>query len=76
MKNIKELKPVFNLLKEEKKKFILFCLVLLIIESTSIFTGYLNGAAVESITKLNLKASINYLLIYFVYSLTFNGIRI
>ena len=74
MKNIKELKPVFNLLKEEKKKFILFCLVLLIIESTSIFTGYLNGAAVESITKLNLKASINYLLIYFVYSLTFNGI--
>ena len=52
MKNIKELKPVFNLLKEEKKKFILFCLVLLIIESTSIFTGYLNGAAVESITKL------------------------
>lgn len=74
MKNIKELKPVINLLKEEKKKFILFCLVLLIIESTSIFTGYLNGAAVESITKLNLKASINYLLIYFVYSLTFNGI--
>ena len=74
MKNIKELKPVFNLLKEEKKKFVLFCLVLLIIESTSIFTGYLNGAAVESITKLNLKASINYLLIYFVYSLTFNGI--
>ena len=74
MKNIKELKPVINLLKEEKKKFVLFCLVLLIIESTSIFTGYLNGAAVESITKLNLKASINYLLIYFVYSLTFNGI--
>ena len=74
MKNIKELKPVINLLKEEKKKFILFCLVLLIIESTSILTGYLNGAAVESITKLNLKASINYLLIYFVYSLTFNGI--
>ena len=53
MKNLREFKPILNLLKEEKKKFIFFCILLFVVESTSIFSGYLNGAAVEEITKLN-----------------------
>ena len=73
MKNLKEFKPVLNLLKEEKKKFIFFCLLLLIVESTSIFSGYLNGSAVEAITNLNLDKSLFYLFIYFLYSSFFSG---
>ena len=73
MKKLSEFKPVINLLKEEKGKFIFFCILLLVVESTSILSGYLNGAAVEAITKLNLKSSITYLLIYFAYGLLFSG---
>ena len=73
MKNIKEFKPILNLLKEDKKKFIFFCILLFVVESTSIFSGYLNGAAVEEITKLNLDKSLFYLLIYFIYSAFFSG---
>jgi len=73
MKNLKEFKPILNLLKEEKKKFIFFCILLLVVESTSIFSGYLNGAAVEEITKLNLNKSLFYLLLYFLYSAFFSG---
>ena len=70
MKNFKEFKPILNLLKEEKKKFIFFCILLLIVESTSIFSGYLNGAAVEEITNLNLDRSLFYLYIsYILHSL-------
>ena len=73
MKQLREFKPILNLLKEEKKKFIFFCILLLLVESTSIFSGYLNGAAVEEITKLNLNKSLLYLLIYFFYSAFFSG---
>ena len=73
MKNLKEFKPILNLLKEEKKKFIFFCLLLFVVEATSIFSGYLNGAAVEEITNLNLDKSLFYLFIYFLYSAFFSG---
>ena len=73
MKNLKEFRPILNLLKEEKKKFIFFCILLLVVESTSIFSGYLNGSAVEEITKLNLNKSLLYLFIYFLYSAFFSG---
>ena len=73
MKKLKEFKPVLNLLKEEKKKFIFFCILLLIVESTSIFSGYLNGSAVEEITNLNLDKSLFYLFVYFLYSSFFSG---
>ena len=74
MKKLNEFKPVLNLLKNEKYKFTIFCILLLVVESTSIFSGYLNGAAVEEITKLNLKKSLFYLLLYFGYALLFSGI--
>jgi len=74
MKKLNEFKPVLNLLKKEKYKFLLLCILLLVVESTSIFSGYLNGAAVEEITKLNLKKSIFYLILYFIYALLFSGV--
>ena len=74
MKKLKEFKPILNLLKEDKKKFIFYCLLLLVVESTSVFSGYLNGRAVESISKLDIYNSLLYLLIYFVYSVLFTGI--
>lgn len=74
MKKLKEFKPLINLLKEDKWKFIFFCTLLLVVESTSVFSGYLNGAAVEEITKLNLDKSLFYLFIYFLYAAFFSGV--
>ena len=72
IKNIKEFKPLLNLLKEEKKKFIFFCLLLFLVEAGSIFYGYLAGSVVEEITKLHLKRALIFLIIYFVYELSFD----
>ena len=71
MKKLKQFKPIIDLLKEEKWKFIFFCIVLFIIQAGSILEGYLNGSAVESVTKLNLKAALIYLSIYFVYEICY-----
>ena len=71
MKKLKQFKPIIDLLKEEKWKFIFFCIVLFIIQAGSILEGYLNGSAVESVTKLNLKAALIYLGIYFVYEICY-----
>ena len=71
IKKLNDFKPLLNLLKKEKNKFIFFCIVLFIIQAGSILEGYLNGAAVESITKLNLKSALMYLGIYFIYSICY-----
>ena len=71
MKKLREFKPIIDLLKEEKWKFVFFCVVLFIIQAVSMLEGYLNGAAVESITKLDLKSALIYLGIYFVYSICY-----
>ena len=71
-KNLKEFSPLINLLKKEKKKFIFFCLLLFVVESGSIFYGYLAGSVVEEITKLHLKKALILLAIYFVYELSFD----
>ncbi len=69
MKNIREFKPILNLLKEEKWKFVFYCLVLFIMSAGSILEGYLNGSAIESITKFNLNAALIFLGIYFIYQI-------
>ena len=71
MKKLREFKPIIDLLKEEKWKFVFFCVVLFIIQAVSMLEGYLNGAAVESITKLDLKSALIFLGIYFVYSICY-----
>lgn len=69
MKNIIELKPLWNLIKEEKKKLILASILIFVAELSEILTGYLNGAAVESITNLAIKSAL-------IYLVTYLGIRI
>ena len=73
MKALKEFKPLIKLLGNDKKRLI-FASVLIFISSISeIFTGYLNGAAVEAITNIEIKKSLIYLGIYFVIEAILKG---
>ena len=73
MKNIKEFKPLIKLIDKEKSKLILASILIILSSIAEIFTGYLNGAAVEAITKLEIKNSLIYLGIYFLLGITLNG---
>ena len=73
MKNLKEFKPLWNFVKEDRGKFIFAAILIFMVEISSVFTGYLNGMAVESITKLMIKESLLYLGIYFILRLFFDG---
>ena len=74
MKDIKEFKPLIKLIKEEKIKLILASAFIFISGVSEIATGYLNGAAVEAITKLDLKNAVMYLVIYLILGLTLGGV--
>lgn len=74
MKSIKELKPLLKLIKEEKGKIIFASIIILTQGISEIFTGYLNGRAVESITNMEIKNALFYLLIYFLIGLTIDGV--
>ena len=74
MKNFKEFKPLMKLIsKKEKKKFILSSILMFLSGISSIFTGLLNGLAVEAITKGELKKALVFLLIYFFIEINFDG---
>ena len=64
MNSLKEFIPLWKLIKEEKVKLIVASSLILIAGIAEIATGYLNGAAVESITNMALKNAVIYLLIY------------
>ena len=72
MKNLKEFKPLWNLIKEEKGKIIIAVIFMLVGGTASVFTAHLNGAAVEAITDLAVKKAIICLLLYLVIDLIFN----
>ena len=74
MKGIKEFKPLIKLLGKEKIKLIIASIIIFMHGIAEIFTGYLNGSAVEAITKMQLKSAVIYLLIYLFIELTFDGI--
>ena len=76
MKKLKEFKPLIKLINEDKKILIIASIIIFISGIAEIFTGYLNGAAVEAITKFKLKNALIYLGIYLFLELTFNGIII
>ena len=73
MKNLKEFKPLIKLIGKDKNKLIFASILIFISGIAEIFTGYLNGAAVEAITNLELKASLIYLGIYLILELTLDG---
>lgn len=76
MKGIKEFKPLIKLLGKEKFRLIIASIIIFIHGIAEIFTGYLNGGAVEAITKMQLKSAVIYLLIYLFIELTFDGVFI
>ena len=67
MKNLKEFIPLWKMIKEEKLKLIIASSLILLTGISEIATGYLNGAAVEAITNLDLKEAIIYLLVYLLF---------
>ena len=73
MKSFKEFRPLIKLIGQDKVKLILASILIFISGIADIFTGYLNGAAVEAITNLELKASLIYLGIYLIMELTLDG---
>ena len=73
MKSLKEFKPLIKLIAEDKYKLIIASLFIFLSGIAEIFTGYLNGSAVEAITNLELKLAIIYLGIYFLIELTLDG---
>ena len=73
MKNLKEFKPLIKLI-DNKGKLILASIIIFLSGITSIFTGYLNGAAVEAITNLDVKMAVIFLSIYFGIEVTFDGV--
>ena len=74
MKDLKELKPLWNLIKEEKKKLIIASLFIFIAELSEICTGYLNGAAVEAISNLKIKEALLFLGIYGLVNIVASGL--
>ena len=71
MKNLKDFKTIFHFIKEYKMR-IIFCTIVIFIGSLSeILVGYLNGLAIESITKMNLKLAILALVLYFFSEIFF-----
>ena len=73
MKNLKEFIPLIKLIGEEKKKLIIASIIIFISGICEICTGYLNGAAVEAITKYEVKKALAFLGVYFVLELTMDG---
>lgn len=65
MKLLKKWIPIIKLIKEDKWKLIVSGILIFLCGLTGIFTGYLNGAAVEAITSSNISLAIMYLIMYF-----------
>ena len=68
---LKKYKSIWNLLKEDKKNLIISSILLVLASLATLPTGFLNGAATESITKLKLNEATIYLIIYFFVEVLF-----
>ena len=73
MKKLKNFLPLWNFIKEDKWKLLFASIIIFITELSTIFEGYLNGAAVESITKGMLKNGLVFLVAYFAIELIIEG---
>ena len=73
MKKFNEFKPLIKLLSEDKCKLIIASAIIFLSGLSEIFTGYLNGAALEAITNLDIINALKFLGIYFLLELTIDG---
>ena len=74
MKKTNEFKPLWNLVKDERFKIIIASIMIFLVEMVNTLTGYLNGAAIEAITKNNIKIAVIFLVVYFVLGIIFDSI--
>lgn len=74
MKSIKEFRPLLKLVKEDLNKLIFASFIIFISGLCEVFTGYLNGRVVESITILDIKNALIFLGIYFILEITMDGV--
>ncbi len=72
-KNLKELKNIYHLVKQDKWKLLAAFMCILISSIFSISNGYLQGEITESIIALNIKAALLFLGIYFILCVVFNN---
>lgn len=72
-KSLKELKNIYNLVRQDKWKLFIAFMCILISSIFSISNGYLQGEITESIIALNIKAALLFLAIYFILSVVFNN---
>ena len=72
-KNIKEFKPLWNFIKEDRKKIIFASILIFIVEMFSTLEGYLNGEAIEAITKFEIKRSFLFLILCFLFDVIFDN---
>ena len=66
MRLLKRWIPLMKLVKEDKWKLIISGILIFLCGLTGIFTGYLNGAAVEAVTTGNVRNAVIYLILYFI----------
>lgn len=71
---LKKYKTIWNLLKEDKKNLIISSILLVLASLATLPTGFLNGAATESITKYELKNAFIYLIIYLLIEVLMEGV--
>lgn len=69
MKSIKGFKLVLNYFKKYKVLLIVSSIIIFLTNVNYIFTGYLNGAAIESIVNNQVMDSIKFLLVYFILNI-------
>lgn len=74
MKKLNKFKPLMKFVKEDKGRLIFASICISISALSDIFTGYLMGAAVESVTSMQLKLALMYIGIYYISSILINGI--
>jgi len=72
MKKLKEYKPLWDFVKDQKVTIIIASIFIFLVELADLSTGYLNGKAVEEVTHNNIKLAIIYLGIYFLVCIVFN----
>ena len=68
MKRFKEFIPLWRFIREDRRKILTLILILFVASLAGLFTGYLIGSALESITNKNLTKALVCLLIYFLNS--------
>ena len=73
-KSLKELKTVYELIKEDKKKLIAAFICVFLSSMLSITNGLFQGKVTEEIVDKNIKMALIFLFIYFVIDILFNNV--